>query len=389
MATSPIDAFWSYAHRDDAGSRGRVLCLLEHLRAELDLLSTEPPEIFSDRTSLEWGDRWRHVIDIGLDEAALLIAIITPNYFTRKECRAELLTFLAKEGRDGERRLLLPILFAPVSTYTAENPDQLIATVSERQYEDWSVLRLVGDDSAEYREAVNRAARRILALTESIKVARLERESRLQSEDPKPAEQDHEELGDLLVKADELWPGWLEAVQVDEIDAASFRAEMDAYAARRERLRKANRPQSQALATYRQQGAAALPKVHQRLSHAQTYSKATLELDPIIRSAVTTAANRPALVGLLVELREKIDDAVRVILENEEFAERGMLSSSEFIAQIPYVDANWKCAAAEGAEADALIDEANAIVMRWAADIQEAVRLASESRGRDAATGGR
>jgi len=380
MATSLTGVFWSYAHQDDNASRGRLLRLAENLRSELALLSTEPPNIFIDRDSLQWGDRWRQVIDIGLDEAALLVAVITPNYFTRKECRSELLTFLAKEGTPTSGELLLPILFAPIPDLASDNPDGAIAAVASRQFEDWTRLRLAGEDSVEYGKSIDRLALRVLHLVGTMEAARLVKEIRLQDEDPQTVQQDEGELGDLLLRADELWPAWLEAVQDDELVGVSARAAMQAYSARRARLRAAKRPQSQIIATYRDQGARALESAKRHLENAQTYSARTLELDPVVRAAVKAAADRPALTPLLVELREKIDDAVRVISDTERLQREGWIGAEEYVSHLPYVDQTWKQVSALSEDFAALVVEANGLVMRWAADIEDVVRRAMETQ---------
>lgn len=367
MASEETIVFWSYAHDDDEASRGRVLRMAEHLQAELALLSAHPPKFFVDRDSLAWGDHWRRVVDVALDDAALLIAVVTPRYFASLECRHELLTFYGEGASRESTDLLLPVLFVPVAGLTPENPDPAMALVGKSQYEDWTKLRLADDSSAQYNESINRLAARLLDLADSVAQSRLIREAH-RARVPEP---DADDLAALLGRADSLWPEWLEVVGVDEAQVNASRAMSKTLSERRARLRAAHASQSAIMATFQTQALLYTPFSQEHLTRAQIYSGRTMELDPVIRAVVRAAAETPALEALLHELRERVDEAVRVIREGE--AQTEYQTANEFVATLPYVTQTWREVVERERQSDSLIREANRIVLRWASDIDAVI----------------
>ena len=121
MSNEAASGFWSYAHEDDVLDGGNILSLRRLIMEEYNLLSGEPLKLFVDRNDLAWGEEWRERIDSSLAETTFFIPVITPRYFTRPECRRELLEFAAKAKMLGAEELLLPILYIEMRGLSAES----------------------------------------------------------------------------------------------------------------------------------------------------------------------------------------------------------------------------------------------------------------------------
>lgn len=165
--TSPA-AFWSYAHRDDEQDDGRILRLAKRIEDEFSLLTGSDLNIYVDRNDNRWGQVWRERIDSALQDTTFFIPIITPRYFTRPECRGELMKFAAAARSLGVVELILPIRYSVVRDFTESNTDDAIALVSQMQYADWRELRLSDEQSEGYRRAINELSTRLAELSESV-----------------------------------------------------------------------------------------------------------------------------------------------------------------------------------------------------------------------------
>jgi hypothetical protein len=162
-----IAGFWSYAHSDDESDNGRIVALARRLEDEYRLLTGETLELFSDESTLMWGDDWRERIAAALERVTFFIPVITPTYFRRPECRKELMRF-AREAREQKaERLILPIYYAEVPELESDDTpgDEAMAAVKPFQREDLRQLRLESQDGAEYRRLVNGLAERIISIT--------------------------------------------------------------------------------------------------------------------------------------------------------------------------------------------------------------------------------
>jgi hypothetical protein len=161
-----VAGFWSYAHSDNENDESGILGLAERLRSEYELLTAEPLELFIDRGELLWGDDWRERIAVALERVTFFIPIITPTYFRRRECRAELLRFAREAKERGAERLILPVYYIGVPELeTDEVPaDEAMAIVKPLQRQDLRRLRLESRDGAHYRTLVNSLAARIIEI---------------------------------------------------------------------------------------------------------------------------------------------------------------------------------------------------------------------------------
>ena len=65
--------------------------------------------IFYDKESLEWGDNWKQRILDGVGKAEFAIIVISENFFDREWTEKELVEFLKRQNRNGQK-LILPIV---------------------------------------------------------------------------------------------------------------------------------------------------------------------------------------------------------------------------------------------------------------------------------------
>ncbi|WP_081903875.1 toll/interleukin-1 receptor domain-containing protein [Microbispora rosea] len=213
MTTSETAGFWSYAHRDNEADGGRLLRLVHRVREEFELLTGNDLTIFVDRTDIAWGDEWRKRINEALQSTTFFIAVITPRYLRSPECRRELLAFVGKAESLGLRELFLPIVYTPIRQLDeGENSqDEIVTMLSRTQYVDWRKLRLLDEQSAEYRGAVNALASRLVDIAERLE----ENPPELPSyENLSDTLADEDELGlvDILANAEQAFPVWGESI---------------------------------------------------------------------------------------------------------------------------------------------------------------------------------
>jgi len=159
MSDLPVRGFWSYVRDDDHTDKGRILELAEDLRSEFAAITAGSLELFVDRTSIEWGDDWRAKIDEAIAQAAFLIPIITPRYFTSQACRDEILAFAAQAQAAGVPDLVLPVYWIDVRELENDpSVDEVTALVADRQRQDLRIARLADRGSSVYRQAVHELA---------------------------------------------------------------------------------------------------------------------------------------------------------------------------------------------------------------------------------------
>lgn len=169
MASAAV-GFWSYTRADNEAEGERILRLAARVREEFAALTADELELFVDRDSIPWGQEWKRLIDEALAGTTFFIPIITPRYFRRQECRRELLKFASEARRLGLEQLLLPVYWIPVRELDAEEPpeDEAMALVGSIQWEDLRSVRLLDEDSAEYRQAVNSISKQLAQRVEEV-----------------------------------------------------------------------------------------------------------------------------------------------------------------------------------------------------------------------------
>ncbi|MBN3507845.1 TIR domain-containing protein [Mycolicibacterium nivoides] len=212
-ATELPSGFWSYVHRDNAAEGDRLLRLCEFIKEEFALLTGRDLELFVDRTGLAWGDKWRATIDNALTETTFFIAIVTPRYLASVECRKELLVFSQNAKARDVAELLFPILYIDVDGLQEDSPDEVKAAIAQAQYEPFTELRLLEEDSSEYRTAVNRMARRLVDIANTVAGRADERLDLVPTASSyQPEDDDAPGLIEAMNAVEGLLPQWLETI---------------------------------------------------------------------------------------------------------------------------------------------------------------------------------
>lgn len=168
--TSSSIAFFSYAHRDNDNSNGRLLQIAEDLRGEYAIQTGEELRLFVDKDDeldgLKWGDEWSKVIDSKLGITAFYIPVISPSFLASDECRREFLTFRGTAVAAGDTRLILPLLFADLRR--TDDDDEVASITRKLHWIDWTTARLEDRLSPESKKLVQKMAKRLLEAQEEI-----------------------------------------------------------------------------------------------------------------------------------------------------------------------------------------------------------------------------
>lgn len=93
------DVFISHANIDKIN-------YVNELKQSLNKLGIE---IFYDKDTLEWGDKWKDKILEGVAKAEFAIIVISENFFDREWTEKELNEFLSRQNANGQK-IILPIL---------------------------------------------------------------------------------------------------------------------------------------------------------------------------------------------------------------------------------------------------------------------------------------
>ena len=96
---SKYDLFLSHANIDK-------IEIIDSLYSSLESLGIN---IFYDKKSLEWGDKWKDRILDGVQKAEFAIIVISENFFNREWTEKELKEFLNRQNKEGQK-IILPVV---------------------------------------------------------------------------------------------------------------------------------------------------------------------------------------------------------------------------------------------------------------------------------------
>ena len=82
------------------------LNFIDELYNSLDNLGIN---IFYDKKSLEWGDKWKDRILDGVKQSEFAIIVISENFFDREWTEKELNEFLNRQNQNGQK-IILPVV---------------------------------------------------------------------------------------------------------------------------------------------------------------------------------------------------------------------------------------------------------------------------------------
>ena len=120
------DLFISHANKDK-------IEYVEQLKQSLDKLNIN---IFYDKDTIEWGDKWKVKILEGVAQAEFAIIVISENFFDREWTEKELNEFLHRQNSSGQK-IILPILYGITTSQLKEKyPD--VADIQALNSKDYS-----------------------------------------------------------------------------------------------------------------------------------------------------------------------------------------------------------------------------------------------------------
>jgi hypothetical protein len=357
-----IVGFWSYAHDDNRLDNGAILKLARSISEEFELLSGEPLTLFVDREDISWGEAWRERINEALTETTFFIPIITPRYFTRPECRRELLEFAAKARNIGTDELLLPILYVKPLDFSPDSLDEAVSLVAKTQYENWQDLRLIEPESREFKRSVNVLARRLLEIAARVSEDQLRREVHM--------DQDaiSEGITELVERINGLLPDWLDAVIGDRINRIQVDVTWHKCATDISKLRRSHAPASAVNAAVFRAGREMLPLIERHQRDAHTYLSRSVQLDPDISSLARILSEHPESFDLIESIRQAIDEAVANIT-----GKKGSMESHAVdvhFSEWAHLGKIFKKCAAISNDTYRTVKEGNEIVARWDAELR-------------------
>jgi len=368
MSSDAAIGFWSYAHGDNELDNGLILELARLVQDEYNLLTGEPLRLFVDRDSLAWGDAWRERIDSALIQTTFFIPIITPRYFTRPECRRELLEFASKVDSLGVSEFLLPIVYAKPPEFIQENPDKAISLIASIQYVDWQELRLVDPSSHQFRKAVNSLAKRLQVVSSEVAERQLHDEM---SNDHLDVDGD-EGISEIVAQIMDLIPDWLDVVMGDKVVTAQIRATWSTCITQIMRLKKARSSSSALLAAEIRAAKEMLP-ILERDNHASIiYLERSIRLDPLISSLARLLSEHPESYEFAIPIRQAVDEAIENIAINEKDildAREGDLSITQNFDEWKHHGRIFQKCLALTKKSNQAITEGNEIIRRWDAEL--------------------
>lgn len=358
MAVAEAAVFWSYAHEDDAFDQGSIRRLAERIKAEFALITGEELALFVDREDILWGEEWRSRIDTALKRTTFFVPVLSPRYFTRDECRRELLDFAGQAQALGVVELILPVLYVAISDFTSENPDEVVALASRMQYEDWTDLRLFSDSSPEHRRAVNGLASRLAEIARTVAARQMDQEHRAAKSDESESTT---MLADVLSEIGELLPAWLDAVETDSVLDAQYKATHKRFA---EMISKAkHRGPSVRFSLEQRRASEFIPIAERQLELAETYSAKTIAMNPLVRRSVRLIEDHPDSLPLFNDLVAAVDEAVGQIRLGD--WEPGKIFADDWARQNRHISRAMGLLAEIWKRSNRLRLEGNAIVLEW------------------------
>lgn len=293
--TERPSGFWSYVHADDAAERGRILRLCERVKEEFGLLTGEDLELFTDRTHISWGNKWRETLNDALTETTFLIAIVTPRFVRSRECRNEVLRFSQNAKARGVPELLLPILYTPsVDGLVEDSDDEVMAALARTQWKPFGPLRLLDEEGEPYNIAVSELAQRLIEITNE--VASKPEAIPLSSADEEGADEFGEDdapgLLDANAAIDTLLPEW--RTTIDKLGEL-MRAMTEVTERHTPLVEKAAKKGAPAqLFAARQYAIELTPVAEEFLATGQRYAEQAVEVDTNVLVILRDIAARPS-----------------------------------------------------------------------------------------------
>jgi tetratricopeptide (TPR) repeat protein len=165
--------FISYAQFDDYHEVGALRRFRDEFSRTLQFVSGDEMGIFQGGTDVEIGQQVQERISQSLNDAIVLVPVLTPSFFTDPTCRDILTRFLERERQLGRNDLMLPVYYqrVPKLEQARESTDPLLQAVAQRQMLNWQPLRGKKFNDSQVKQELERLAKRITAILDELKEA--------------------------------------------------------------------------------------------------------------------------------------------------------------------------------------------------------------------------
>jgi tetratricopeptide (TPR) repeat protein len=155
----------SYAQSDDDFEGGALSRFRDELSRTLRFVSGGQVTVFNEGTGTEIGQPVQGRIIQALNNARVLVPIITPSFVTDPICRDILQYFLRREYQLGRNDLVLAVYYQQLSAPPqALASDPLLSNIEQRQILDWRALRGKAFDDPQVKQELERLANRIIKI---------------------------------------------------------------------------------------------------------------------------------------------------------------------------------------------------------------------------------
>jgi hypothetical protein len=377
MTVAGAAGFWSYSHQDNERDGNGICRLARHIMDEFALVTGETLTLFLDHKDIQWGEEWRRRIDASLAETTFFIPIITPLYFKRSECRRELLSFVGQARSLGAIELVMPILYVDVPGFTEESTDEACALVARMQYVDWRKIRLMAEDSAQYREGVNSLAVRLAEIADRYEQHSSLHESEEKAMDGNYVEQAAEEaaeeeegLLDIIAEVEPKVLAWKEIIDSAEIIGRQIDILQKDFV---EKMQKAERSgfSSGALLNFIRAFCREYEPLERRsIAKAEAYSSATVELDPSILLLIRMLNAYPEFIRNLPTPLISVEDAYETVRDDEAKNKKKDAESKKMVNRYKGMSKDLTRIVRLLDAEDRLISDGNSILENWHQKIQ-------------------
>lgn len=170
--------FWSYTHFDNQNDQESLVKLCHRIKGEVRIHSGQSFDIFIDQ-GLHAGQQWKDDLESALEEADVLIPIVTPSYFASSQCYDEYVFFQGQELDFGRSNLIAPIYYITcreIENKSDEGLSEWAMALRKRQYADFRFIRTGSRHSVQAARAIEKFALGLVASLEESRSSRVDGE---------------------------------------------------------------------------------------------------------------------------------------------------------------------------------------------------------------------
>jgi TolB protein len=153
----------SYAQLDNEQDQRVLSRLAYHLSMQLRIRAGEALHILRYQDDHQRERIWNERIEQDASSEAFLVAVLTPEFFQNRRCRAELEQFLEREQQLGHADLVLPVYYSDYDPldHSGDTDDYLVQALRTRQRFDWRTLRTHDFSAPTVQRQVVRMAKQV------------------------------------------------------------------------------------------------------------------------------------------------------------------------------------------------------------------------------------